>query len=86
MSEVSHKKYLTIIMTEKFAYLNTLEDCQTRLEVVTDLFDTIVKNIEFIREHFPPHFKQAASLKLLSFRSDDEILLDKKYDVIIYNE
>lgn len=43
MSVVSHKKYLTIIMTEKFAYLNTLEDCQTRLEVVTDLFDTIVK-------------------------------------------
>ena len=84
MSPVSHSKYLRKIMREKFAFLDTVHDRQRRIEVVIDLFDTIVKNIEFIREDFGENFVRIASSRLLSFRSD-QILLDKKYDVLLQN-
>lgn len=85
MSPVSHSKYLRKIMREKFAFLDTVHDRQRRIEVVIDLFDTVIKNIEFIREDFGENFVQIVSSRLLLFRSDDQILLDKKYDVLLQN-
>ena len=83
MDDKSHKKYLTTIMSEKISHLNTCHDFESRVTVITDLFDVLEKNSDFIEVHFPSSFRHVICIKLLEFRRE-EILLEEKYDVFLY--